>query len=386
MRLSQLVIRNAARTPFRTCMTVATLAVMLTAFIFPRTLVEAQQEQVRQAANDRIVIQPKVGGPGALPARYADEIRAIEGIKHAEGCRWAGFKVPGKEDVFFESYGVDAEPLLMMHREIVAPQAAKQAFIDDERSALVSADVARLFGWKVGDRLVFESRELPGKWEVSIACIYEAVAADWAKHTVWIHYGYFNRVLPTAERDSLSFVSAQIFDPTRAGALAKAIDRGFDARPVRTLTLEDRVLSAATVGRFRAILTAMDLVSYMILAVVVSILANTLAMNVRERAREFGVLRAIGFGPAHLVALVLGEAALLGFAGTSLGLALSYPLLEGLLGPFLEEAFRFPPVTIPLRVIVTASAAGTVVVMLAAVLPARNLMRVEVKDALGRVT
>lgn len=41
MRLHQLVIRNAARTPLRTLMTVVAVALMLTAFIFPRTLVEA---------------------------------------------------------------------------------------------------------------------------------------------------------------------------------------------------------------------------------------------------------------------------------------------------------------------------------------------------------
>jgi len=368
-------------------MTVVTVGVMQTAFIFPRALVEAQEEQVRQSANDRIVVQSKVGGPGSLPARYADEIRTSDGVKHAEGCRWAGFKLPGKDAIFFESFGVDAEPLIVMHqREIAAPLAAKQAFISDERSALVGADIARELGWKVGDRVLFESRELPGQWEVTIACIYEAVAADWAKRTVWIHYAYFNRVLPAEDRDQLSFVSAQIFEPNQGGQIAKAIDRHFDASPVRTLTLEDRVLSAATVGRFRAILTAMDLVSYLILTVVLLILGNTLAMNVRERTLEFGVLRAIGFGPLHLITLVLGEAAALGFAGTALGLAFSYPLIEGLLGPFLQEAFRFPVVVIPVRVVITAALAGAGLAMLSAAIPVLRLVRLEVKRALGRVT
>ena len=44
------------------------------------------------------------------------------------------------------------------------------------------------------------------------------------------------------------------------------------------------------------------------------ILGNTIAMGVRERTHEYGVLRAIGFLPRHIAALVLGEAATIGFA------------------------------------------------------------------------
>jgi putative ABC transport system permease protein len=114
-------------------------------------------------------------------------------------------------------------------------------------------------------------------------------------------------------------------------------------------------------------------------------LINTLTLNVRERTREFGVLRAIGFGPGSLYLLVLGEAAVLGAAGSALGLGLSYPLLEGLVGPYLEENLQFPVMEIPLRVTLTAAVAGVLLALLAAWLPAVRVGRLEVRDALGRV-
>jgi len=366
-------------------MTVLTVAIMLTAFIFPRTLVDSQEKQVRDAPNNRVVTLSKLGWQVSLPARYADEIRAMEGVRQATGLRNASFKLAGEERVFFASNAVDPEPFIAMHHELVAPEEQKKAWLADDRSAMVSVDLARERGWKLGDRLVFQSWQYPGEWELTVSCIFEAVGGEWAKRSLYVHYDFLNRSLPGNEKDQLILVSAEIFEPNQGGRIARAIDMHFDAAPIRTLSMEDRVLSAANVGRIGAILSALDYVSYLILFVVLAILLNTLTLNVRERTREFGVLRAMGFGPAHLYGLVLGEAAVLGCVGSGLGLALTYPLIEGLIGPFLQENLNFPPTVVPLRVASTAFLAGIVLAVLAAWFPALRIGRLEVRDALGRV-
>jgi putative ABC transport system permease protein len=386
MHIGQLIVRNAARSPLRTLMTVITVAIMLTAFVFPRTLVDGQEKAARDAPNDRVIVLPKQGFTVALPARYGDEVRAIEGVKQATTIRNAGFKLPGDERFFFGSNGVDPVPFIAMHNELVAPEEQKRAFLADDRSAMVSVDLARERGWKLGDRLIFESWAFPGlKWEPTFSCIYEPVGGEWARRGLYVHNAFLNRALVGDDKDKINLISAQIFTPNQGGKVAKAIDRHFDAAPVRTLSMEDRVLAAANLGRIGAILAALDYVSYLILFVVLAILLNTLTLNVRERTREFGVLRAIGFGPRHLYALVLGEAALLGLAGSALGLGLSYPLLEGLVGPFLQENMNFPETRLPLRVTLTAFGAGVTLAILAAWIPALRLGRLEVRDALGRV-
>jgi putative ABC transport system permease protein len=386
MHIGQLIVRNAARSPLRTLMTVITVAIMLTAFVFPRTLVDGQEKAARDAPNDRVIVLPKQGWTVALPARYVDEVRAMEGVKQATSIRNAGFKLPGNERTFFGSNGVDPVPFVAMHTELVAPEEQKRAFLADDRSAMVSVDLARERGWKLGDRLIFESWAFPGlKWEPTISCIYEPVGGEWARRSLYVHNAFLNRALVGDDKDKINLISAQIFTPNQGGRIAKTIDRHFDAAPVRTLSMEDRVLAAANLGRIGAILAALDYVSYLILFVVLAILLNTLTLNVRERTREFGVLRAIGFGPGHLYAMVLGEAALLGLAGSALGLGLSYPLLEGLVGPFLQESLNFPETQLPLRVTLTAFGAGVTLAMLAAWIPALRLGRLEVRDALGRV-
>ncbi len=366
-------------------MTVLTVAIMLTAFVFPRSLVHAQRRQVQETPNDRVLVLPKRGWRGGLPRRYTDEVRATEGVRQALGARWAGLKLPGKEDVFFAAQALDVEPFIAMHYELVAPEAQKQAFVADPASIFVGRDLARERGWNVGDRIVFQSRAFPGEWALTVAGIYDSTRGEWAKRSLWMHYDELNRALPLDERDKLQFITAQIYEPNQGGRIAKALDLHFDASPVRTLTMEDRVLTAANVGRIGAVLTALDVVSYLILLVVLAILTNTLSLNVRERTREFGVLRAIGFSPKHLYLLVVGEAAVLGLVGAGLGLALTYPLLEGLVSPYLQETLQFPATQVPFQVALGAALAGVALAMLAAALPAARLGRLEVRDALGRV-
>jgi putative ABC transport system permease protein len=184
----------------------------------------------------------------------------------------------------------------------------------------------------------------------------------------------------------MSFISTELFDGSRSGEMAKAIDLTYDASPARTLTLQDRVQLIALIGRFQAILESLDVVSYMILAVVLSIFGNTLAMNARERTRELAVLRAIGFGPRWVVGMLLSEAAVIGLSGAAVGLGIAYPLLSGVVGPVLEENMNFPPLTIPLPLALTCLGAGCLLAVASAGWPAYRITKLSIAESLGRVT
>jgi putative ABC transport system permease protein len=386
MRLAQLVFRNSLRSPLRTLMTVLTVGMMLAAFVFPRALVDQQDEFVREAPNDRVIVLPRRNWDQGLPRRYADEIRAMSGIHNAAGVRHLAFKLPGNDDVFFGSNAVEPVPFMAMHRELVAPDAQKQAFLENERSVLVSRELARERGWNIGDRLTFESHLDPGKWEVTVAGVYDTAHGQWGERMVWAHYGFVNRGLSPDKRDRLGFVTAQVSDRGRAGSVARAFDLHFEAEVVPTLSMENDVLAAASVGRIAAVLDALDFISVAILFVVMAILMNTLSLNLRERTQEFGLLRAFGFEPRHIWALVLGEAGLLGLAGSAVGVGMSYALLEGLVGPYLQERLQFQEMKLAPHVALTGFAAGLALALLAAIPSARRMLHLEVRDALSKVS
>jgi putative ABC transport system permease protein len=108
------------------------------------------------------------------------------------------------------------------------------------------------------------------------------------------------------------------------------------------------------------------------LAVVVAMLAvvNTLVVNVRQGAREVGLLRAVGLSRRSAQRMVLAEAALLAAGGTligvGLGCILALPLLHASGGPGFAPGFVFP-----LGAVLASLAAVVAGAVLAVLLPAR---------------
>src|SRR6185436_15226895 len=103
--------------------------------------------------------------------------------------------------------------------------------------------------------------------------------------------------------------------------ISAAIDKVFDEKDVQTTTMSERAMGMSFMGMFSAILTALNAVTVIILIIMMMILGNTIAMGVRERTREYGVLRALGFSPGHIAMFVMGEALVIGLLTGALGIA-----------------------------------------------------------------
>ncbi len=133
-------------------------------------------------------------------------------------------------------------------------------------------------------------------------------------------------------------------------------------------------------------MTALNIVSYVLLAIMALILGNTLAMGVRERTNEYGVLKAIGFEPRHILGFIVGEGFFTGLVGGLAGLLLSLPLLYGMAQVIHESsfssflpAFELQPSTAIIAVALTTALGGA-----AACVPAWRASRLQVTDALRR--
>lgn len=103
------------------------------------------------------------------------------------------------------------------------------------------------------------------------------------------------------------------------------------------------------------------------------IIANTFTMSVRQRMREFALLRAVGASPAQVFGSIVVQAAVVGVAGSAFGVLGGFGLVEGI-GALLRRMDMTLSDQVPLSAstVVVGLVVGTVVSIAAAALPARR--------------
>ncbi len=385
MPLLKLSLRNAARSPARSLMTVVAVALSLLAFVALRAVSWGWTEQVTQTPEDRVLSRHRMGWGRTLPVNYVQDIAAIPGVDQVIGCSWAALTHPNDPRLRFEALALHARPFLDTHDEVVAPSSEKAAFIADRTGALASRELADELGWKVGDRVRFRTADSPRDLELTLSAIFESKRHGWGRRAIYFHWDYFNERLVGPQRDRVNMIVAVLDNPSDGGRVARAIDARFEASDDPTTSEEDKAVIAQLVARFGAILEALDLLSGLILGVVLLIIGNTIAMGVRERVKEYATLRALGFQPRQILASVLAEAAAFGVVGGLLCLLISYPLVELALARFLQDQASFPPVHVSAEIALSAVALGALLSALATLIPVSRLLRGAVVEGLRRV-
>ena len=215
-------------------------------------------------------------------------------------ARFADVALPAQPTLFVGALAVEAQPFIDTFHELIAPPDQEQAFISSRRGAFVSELLARELGWSLGDTLHLTDKRTSRDLELTVVGIYRSTRKGFANRTLWFHWEYYDELSAPAERGQVTTVTATVSDPERVSSVAHAIDVAFDSRARPTFSQPDQALRAALVGRFGALLAALQLVSWLILGIVLLIVANAVAISTRERTREYALLRAIGFLPRHL--------------------------------------------------------------------------------------
>ncbi|CAN96885.1 ABC transporter permease [Sorangium sp. KYC3313] len=387
MNLVSVAARNVLRNKFRTLLTVIGAVVAVLAFVLLRTVLSAWNVAADHAAKDRIATRHKISFILPLPKRYMDTVREVPGVTEGSFMSWFGAKDPRDANNFFASMAVESKTFFKVYDEMVVSPEDMERWLGDRKGAIVGDVLATRLKVKPGDTVTLEGTIYPGNWQFNVSGIYTATRKSIDRSQFIFHYDYLNESLPERQRDQIGWMTARIDDPSRSADISAAIDKIFDERDVQTATMSERAMNLSFMAMMSAVLTALNVVSIIILLIMMMILGNTIAMGVRERTREYGVLRALGFEPKHVRIFIIGEAATIGLLAGLLGLVVSYPIVELGLGRWLEEDmgawfpyFRIEPSTMVMAVLLSMGLS-----LVASLIPAYNASKLSVTDALRRV-
>jgi putative ABC transport system permease protein len=167
-------------------------------------------------------------------------------------------------------------------------------------------------------------------------------------------------------------------------ATARAIDEELRSRDILVSAVESGRATLENAAMGINVLILFLLLMAILTSLVGSIgLAGTMGMNVLERTREIGVMRAIGAVDSEIIKSVIIEGAMIGFISWVLGSLLSFPFTVLLLR-LMAVAFNAPvdPVFTPRGYIFWLFTVLFLSVV-ASVVPARNAARLTIREVLA---
>jgi putative ABC transport system permease protein len=383
MYYPKLVFKNIFRHKLRSLLTLLGLVVAILAFGLMQTVVNAWYAGSDMASAQRLVARNATSLVFPLPVYYRERIRAVDGVTAVSSSNWFGGIYKDMTPAnFFAQFAVDHDNFFDLYPEFRTRPEELAAFKRDRRGAMVGRLLADTHGFKVGDVIPVKGTIYPGTWEFVVRGIYEPKDETTITRQLYFHWDYLNeqvkRFYPRRAEQVGVFV-IQIADGSRAAEISQAIDREFRNSLAETLTETEKAFQLSFIAQTETVVMAVRVVSFVVIVIIFAVVANTMAMTARERLAEYATLKALGFGPGFVAALIVGESLMITALGGAVGILATFPVAAGFkaaLGSFFP-VFKVAPETVALQ-----AASALAVGALAGILPSIRAARVKIVEGL----
>lgn len=309
------------------------------------------------------------------------EARQVPGVVEVEGWAFATAEVLYPDGTIAENLTVLAPPAesKMVNAE---PVAGRWLQAGDERSIAITEGILRSFpNLKAGDTLRVKSGGSEQDWEV--VGFFKFI--DREGLIAYGTYEHFSRETNLAGR-SVSFrVVTDRHDKAYQAAMSEALDKHFRDAGYKLRQARPGLSALNNATESLDILVIFLLLMAILTAIVGAMgLTGTMGMNVLERTREIGIMRAIGAADSEVMRMVIVEGVVIGSISWVLGLFLAVPITY-LLSLIVSLAVFETPIDVVFTPIGYLIWLAVVLVLsaLASVLPARNAARLTIREVLA---
>lgn len=375
MKYFPLVWASLWRKRPRTIFTIASIFVAFLLFGVLQGINLAFDRVVEQAHVNRLLASDVSLLP--LPLAYLPHIESLRGVSRvAYASQFVAYYQDPRNAV--APLAVDPERWFNVYSDWKLSSDELNTFAHTRTGAVVGPDLARKYGWKIGDKIPLSSRVVKRDgttdWTVDIVGILDDTGSLGEGSALLINFGYFDESRVIGKGTVLQY-QVTITDPNDAADIGAAIDRAFANSSNPTKTQSERELAQSMLSRVGDITFFVDAIICAVLFTLLFITGNTMMQSIRESIPELAVLKTIGFSDSGLVAIVLAQSFLLCGLGASLGLgaaAAAFPLAHALIGG----------ATLSWLVVFAGAIAVVLVALISALPPALRAKRLEIAEAL----
>ncbi len=380
----KILVRNAFRNRLRTSLTILGMTVAILAFGLLRTFIAAWYAGVEASSVNRLVTRNAVSIIFPLPISYQEKIRQTNGVEMVSHGTWFG-GVYIDERNFFPNFAIEAKTYLELYPEFILSPKEKEAFLKDRKGFVGGRKLVSKHGWKIGDIVTLKGLIFVGNWDFVLRGIYRGKDETTDETMFFFHWDYLNEGLKKRGHvwaDQVGFYVVGVAQPELSTEVTIAIDEQFKNSLAETLTETEKAFQQGFIAMSGAIVTAIQIVSFVVIIIIMAVVANTMAMTTRERIGEYAILKTLGFRGLHIAGLVFGESLVITMMGCLLGIVLTFPAAKIV---STELGTYFPVFNVERETVFLNLAATGIVALVAAIVPTRRAIQIRIADGLRRV-
>jgi putative ABC transport system permease protein len=384
MKYLPLLWSNLRRRKLRTILTVLCIGVAFVLYGYLAAIARALDQGVSVAGADRLIVRHRVSIIQLLPVSYQARMTRLPGVSAVTHATWFGgiYRDPKN---FFAQMPVEPEEFLAMYPENVLTAAQRQAWLEKRTGAIVGRQTAERFGWNVGDRIplqtpIWTKKDGSQTWEFDLVGIYEGAKKGTDTTQFFFRYDYFDETRQFGE-GLVGWYTVRVKDPDAAANVARAIDDEFANSAYETKAETEGAFLQGFAQQIGDITTIMVAILSAVFFTILLVAGNTMAQAVRERSEELGVLKAMGFTNARVLALVLAESCFLAALGGLLGLGLAWALISA----WNPSRGALPTFYFPTEHLLLGLGLVLALGLATGILPAWQALRLRIAEALRRV-
>ena len=383
-----LIRKNLFRKPLRTVLlTVSIFMAFLIFGLLTSLNVALNRASETGAASNRLVVSNKINFTQPLPIAYVNRIAAIPGVTGVTHSSWFGAYFQDPRASRFVGFAVDPETYLALYANDVRLTAAeRKAFVAERTGVIVGKAVADQYGWKLGQTVpissnIYSQPDGRRSWDMKVTGIFTGAKPTDSTAALYFHYDYLNETT-TFGRDQIGNVAVRTASSDLNDRVAKAIDASFANSPYETSTVDEKTFAQAFLKQAGDLNFIVTIVVAAAFAAILMIVSTTLVSAMRERTKEIGVMKTLGFTSPRVLRLVLGEALLLSTIGAALGLGVSALVLAALSKS--PAASTFGDLSMSPLVALSGLLLAMTLGLVTGAIPAASALRMSIVDALNR--
>jgi len=380
MKYLPLVWAALLRSRLRTLLTFLSIVVAFLLFGVLHGVVGGLDVLINSMSDTRLRVLNRIGFTHWMPIAIRNEIERIPGVTAVAANGYFGGYYQDPKNQLGGS-AMDMAALFRIYPELVLPEAERATMLRTRTGAMIGADLASRYGWKVGDRITVDTPiwahpDGSRSWVFDIVGIFHYSKGDLPTNELWMNYDYFSE--GGGMKDQASQFIVGIKDPASATRISRQIDALFRNSASPTLTQTEKAWAQSNIRRAGNIRFIVNAIIGAVLFTLLALTANTMMQSVRVRIGELAVLKTFGYSNGIVAMLVVLEALMLCLGAALCGLALA-----ALAFPPLMQRVGLSAVPIPLSVIGAGFAIAVCLAIVSALPPLWRASRLDVATALA---